>query len=99
MKEYSSIILTGNWSESSHPEQIIKIDQYLDFILFYMPDGSVRAVNIPIEIFSGHLLDMQWLEPLECDRNTKKTAHRATLRVESENLMKEEGSEVIWMRR
>ncbi len=96
---YNPIILTGNWSESSHPDKIIKIAQYIDFILFYMPDGSVRAVNIPPEIGSGHLLDMRWLEPLECDRNTMKTAHRAILRVESENLMKEEGSGVVWMRR
>lgn len=98
MNEYNPIILTGNWSESSHPDKIIKIAQYIDFILFHMPDGSVRAINIPLEIGSGHPLDMRWLEPQECDHNTKKTAHRTILRVENENLMIEEETGVKWAR-
>ena len=98
INNFSSILLTGSWTTSSHPDQVIKIHQYLDFILFHMPDGSERAIMTNGNIEYGQTLLMRWIETFEEDGQRISTHFKTRLKVVSENIMEETDSGVKWTR-
>lgn len=85
LKEIEPIILSGSWSRSSHPDQIIKIFQFTDFIIFHRTDGVIGYTLLTGTITRGDQLEIIWPEIITSDMIEQGAVHKTTIIVKNDS--------------
>lgn len=85
LEETEPIILSGVWSDSSHPDRVIKIYQFIDFIIFKMADDTIGSAKIKGIIGSGDILEITWPAVITQQEWTSGAVHRTLIKVMDED--------------
>lgn len=85
LKEIEPIILSGSWSRSSHPDQIIKIYQFTEFIIFKMEDDTIGSAKINGIVGCVDILEIAWPQHINQQERLSGAVHRTVIRVIDEN--------------
>ena len=81
LEETEPIILSGAWSDSSHPDRIIKIYQFIDFIIFKMADDTIGSAKIKGIVGCGDILEVTWPQVISHQGRTSGAVHRTLIKV------------------
>ena len=81
LEETEPIILSGVWSDSSHPDRVIKIYQFIDFIIFKMADDTIGSAKTKGIIGCGDILEVIWSQVISHQNRTSGAVHRTLIKV------------------
>ena len=81
LEETEPIILSGVWSDSSQPDRVIKIYQFIDFIIFKMEDDTIGSAKIKGIVGCGDILEITWPEVINQQGRASGAVHRTLIKV------------------